>query len=99
VNALAYHFEKNGEKSDLDRVGLVHRIDKDTSGLLVIAKNEYALSFLAKQFFDRTQRLYWAFVWGNVQDDEGTIRGHIGDTLKTECRCIPMKTEARENML
>ena len=79
VNALAFHFEKKGEKSDLDRVGLVHRIDKDTSGLLVIAKNEYALSFLAKQFFDRkTKRLYWAFVWGNVQDDEGTITGHIG---------------------
>ncbi|MCL1655285.1 RluA family pseudouridine synthase [Elizabethkingia miricola] len=83
VNALAYHFEQNGDKSDLDRVGLVHRIDKDTSGLLVIAKNEYALSFLAKQFFDRTtKRLYWAFVWGNVDEDEGTIRGHIGRHLK-----------------
>ena len=83
VNALAFHFEKNGEKSDLDRVGLVHRIDKDTSGLLVVAKNEYALSFLAKQFFDRkTRRLYWAFVWGNVAEDEGTIRGHIGRHLK-----------------
>jgi len=79
VNALAYHFEKNGAKSDLDRVGLVHRIDKDTSGLLVIAKTEYALSFLAKQFFDRkTRRLYWAFVWGNMADDEGTITGNIG---------------------
>ena len=79
VNALAFHFDKKGEKSDLDRVGLVHRIDKDTSGLLVIAKNEYALSFLAKQFFERkTKRLYWAFVWGNVKDDEGTITGHIG---------------------
>jgi len=79
VNALAFHFEKNGNKSDLDRVGLVHRIDKDTSGLLVVAKNEYALSFLAKQFFDRTtKRLYWAFVWGNIQEEEGTIRGHIG---------------------
>ncbi|WP_027377362.1 RluA family pseudouridine synthase [Kaistella palustris] len=83
VNALAYHFEKNGQKSDLDRVGLVHRIDKDTSGLLVIAKNEYALSYLAKQFFDRkTKRLYWAFVWGNIADDEGTIRGNIGRHLK-----------------
>lgn len=83
VNALAFHFEKNGEKSDLNRVGLVHRIDKDTSGLLVIAKNEYALSFLAKQFFDRkTKRLYWAFVWGNIQDEEGTIRGHIGRHIK-----------------
>ncbi len=79
VNALAFHFEKNGVKSDLDRVGLVHRIDKDTSGLLVVAKNEYALSFLAKQFFDRkTKRLYWAFVWGNMENDEGTITGHIG---------------------
>ena len=79
VNALAFHFEKNGQKSDLDRVGLVHRIDKDTSGLLVVAKNEYALSFLAKQFFERTtKRLYWAFVWGNVKEDEGTIQGHIG---------------------
>ncbi|GGG57804.1 RluA family pseudouridine synthase [Epilithonimonas arachidiradicis] len=80
VNALAFHFAKDPDyNSDLDRVGLVHRIDKDTSGLLVIAKNEYALSHLAKQFFDRkTRRLYWAFVWGNVQDDEGTIIGHIG---------------------
>lgn len=80
VNALAYHFEKDPNyKSDLDRVGLVHRIDKDTSGLLVIAKNEYALSHLAKQFYDRkTKRLYWAFVWGNLEENEGTIRGHIG---------------------
>lgn len=83
VNALAFHFEKNGEKSDLDRVGLVHRIDKDTSGLLVVAKNEFALSFLAKQFFERkTKRLYWAFVWGNMEADEGTIRGNIGRHLK-----------------
>lgn len=83
VNALAYHFEKNGERSDLDRVGLVHRIDKDTSGLLVIAKNEYSLSFLAKQFFERTtRRLYWAFVWGNMEQDCGTITGHIGRHLK-----------------
>ncbi|MDQ0478102.1 RluA family pseudouridine synthase [Chryseobacterium sp. MDT2-18] len=83
INALAFHFEKNGIKSDLDRVGLVHRIDKDTSGLLVIAKNEYALSFLAKQFFDRTtKRLYWAFVWGNMEEEQGTIRGNIGRHLK-----------------
>ncbi|MPT30354.1 MAG: RluA family pseudouridine synthase [Chryseobacterium sp.] len=80
VNALAFHFAKDPNyNSDLDRVGLVHRIDKDTSGLLVIAKTEYALSYLAKQFFDRkTRRLYWAFVWGNVKDDEGTVTGHIG---------------------
>ncbi|MCD9854970.1 RluA family pseudouridine synthase [Epilithonimonas sp. JDS] len=80
VNALAFHFSKDPNyNSDLDRVGLVHRIDKDTSGLLVIAKTEYALSFLAKQFFDRTtKRLYWAFVWGNVKEDTGTVTGHIG---------------------
>lgn len=83
VNALAFHFEQKGEKSDLDRVGLVHRIDKDTSGLLVIAKNEFALSFLAKQFFERTtKRLYWAFVWGNMIDETGTITGNIGRHLK-----------------
>ncbi len=83
INALAFHFEKNGQQSDLDRVGLVHRIDKDTSGLLVVAKNEYALSFLAKQFFDReTKRLYWAFVWGNIEEDSGTIKGNIGRHLK-----------------
>lgn len=83
VNALAFHFEKNGLKSDLDRVGLVHRIDKDTSGLLVVAKNEYALSHLAKQFFDRkTKRLYWAYVWGNLEHDSGTITGHIGRHVK-----------------
>lgn len=83
VNAVAHHFEKNGLKTDLDRVGLVHRIDKDTSGLLVIAKNEFALSHLAKQFFDRkTKRLYWAFVWGNIEEDSGTIRGHIGRSMK-----------------
>lgn len=83
VNALAFHFQKIGLNTDLDRIGLVHRIDKDTSGLLVIAKNEYALSYLAKQFFDRkTKRLYWAFVWGNMEEDGGTIRGNIGRHLK-----------------
>lgn len=95
VNALAFHFEKNGQKSDLDRVGLVHRIDKDTSGLLVIAKNEYALSFLAKQFFDRTtKRLYWAFVWGNVDEDEGTIKGNIGRHLKNRMQMTVFEDES-----
>ncbi|SHI30453.1 ribosomal large subunit pseudouridine synthase D [Cruoricaptor ignavus] len=83
VNALASHFEQIGLDTDLDRIGLVHRIDKDTSGLLVIAKNEFALSHLARQFFDRTtQRLYWAFAWGNLENDEGTITGHIGRSEK-----------------
>lgn len=79
INALAYHFHQQGLRNDLDRVGLVHRIDKDTSGLLVIAKTEYALSHLAKQFFDRTtHRQYKALVWGRMEEDEGTITGHIG---------------------
>ena len=95
INALAFHFEKNGVKSDLDRVGLVHRIDKDTSGLLVVAKNEYALSFLAKQFFDRqTKRLYWAFVWGNMEDEAGTIRGNIGRHLKNRMQMAVFEDES-----
>ncbi len=78
VNALKFYFEKQGYTSDLDRVGLVHRIDKDTSGLLVIAKNEYSMNHLAKQFFNKTSsRLYNALVWGNLEDDEGTITGYI----------------------
>jgi 23S rRNA pseudouridine1911/1915/1917 synthase len=65
------------------RAGLVHRIDKDTSGLLVVAKNEKAHAHLAKQFFDHTiYRRYVALVWGNLADDEGTIIGHIGRNPK-----------------
>ncbi len=80
VNALKYHFEHlPSMNSDLERPGLVHRIDKDTSGLLVIAKNELAMNHLAKQFFNKTtQRKYIALVWGNIEEDQGTIEGHIG---------------------
>src|SRR5690554_3160825 len=78
INALTYHFE-NLPNNSSNRPGLVHRIDKDTSGLLVIAKNEEAMTHLAKQFFDKTsQREYVAIVWGNMEEDEGTIEGHIG---------------------
>lgn len=84
VNALAYHFEnlpKNG--GDSTRPGLVHRIDKNTTGLLVIAKNEHALTHLSKQFFDRTiDRRYHALVWGEMPEQEGTITGHIGRNIK-----------------
>lgn len=82
VNGLIYHFE-NLPKNSNERPGLVHRIDKDTSGLLVVAKTEFAMANLAKQFFDRTtERLYLALVWGNMQEEEGTIEGNIGRSLK-----------------
>lgn len=78
INGLMYHFE-NLPKNQQERPGLVHRIDKDTSGLLVVAKTEHALTHLSKQFFDKTStRKYLALVWGNVDDDEGTVEGHIG---------------------
>jgi len=78
INALIYHFE-NLPNNSSDRPGLVHRIDKDTSGLLVIAKTEHAMTHLSKQFFNKTtEREYVALVWGNVEDDEGTIEGNIG---------------------
>ncbi len=70
------------EEEDFDfqrRCGLVHRIDKETSGLLVVAKNEDAGTSLSRQFFHKTtRRLYTALVWGHVQDDEGVIEGNIG---------------------
>ena len=82
VNGLIYHFE-NLPKNSTDRPGLVHRIDKDTSGLLVVAKTEFAMANLAKQFYDRTtERLYLALVWGSVEEDEGTITGNVGRSLK-----------------
>ena len=82
VNGLIHHIE-NLPKNSNERPGLVHRIDKDTSGLLVIAKTEFAMTHLSKQFFDRTtERLYYALVWGNIEDDEGTIEGNIGRSLK-----------------
>ncbi len=78
INALIYHFD-NLPNNSSDRPGLVHRIDKDTSGLLVIAKTEDAMTHLAKQFFDKTsEREYVALVWGSVDEDEGTIEGNIG---------------------
>ncbi|PWJ59266.1 23S rRNA pseudouridine1911/1915/1917 synthase [Dyadobacter jejuensis] len=84
INALVYHFNnlptgRNGE----GRPGLVHRIDKDTSGLLVIAKTEFAMSFLAKQFFDHSiERTYQAIVWGVPDEEKGTITGHIGRSAR-----------------
>ena len=78
INALTFHFE-NLPNNSSNRPGLVHRIDKDTSGLLVIAKTEEAMTHLAKQFFNKsTEREYVALVWGNVEEDQGTVKGHIG---------------------
>ena len=83
VNALAYHFGEQDlpvlEGNYQDRLGLVHRIDKNTSGLLVVAKNDYAMSHLARQFFRHTiDRTYYALVWGEPEADEGTIRVNVG---------------------
>lgn len=80
VNALAYHLNIDSTtKIDDPRMGLVHRIDKDTSGLLLVAKTPEAKTHLAGQFFRKeTKRLYTALVWGNVTEEEGVIEGNIG---------------------
>ncbi len=78
INALIFHFE-NLPNNSSDRPGLVHRIDKDTSGLLVVAKTEQAMAHLSSQFAKKTsEREYVALVWGNIDEEEGTIEGHIG---------------------
>lgn len=82
VNGLVYHFEKLPSLSEHQRPGLVHRLDKNTSGVMVVAKTELALNHLAKQFFKRTtDRQYLAMCWGDLEGD-GTIEGHIGRSLK-----------------
>ncbi|MDX2174381.1 MAG: RluA family pseudouridine synthase [Bacteroidota bacterium] len=90
VNALAYRFQnlpktttKLNNDLYLERPGLVHRIDKNTSGIIIIAKTEMAMIKLAKEFFDRTMhRKYVAIVWGDLKDDTGTIIGNVGRNLK-----------------
>lgn len=88
VNALMYHLRdvplfSSGEV----RPGLVHRIDKNTSGILVIAKTELSMNKLAKQFFDRTtSRKYVALVWGDMETNEGTITGNIGRSIRDRKR-------------
>ncbi|MBL7965044.1 MAG: RluA family pseudouridine synthase [Flavobacteriales bacterium] len=81
VNALLFHFGQlpSAPGQPTPRPGLVHRLDKDTSGVMVVGKTEEALTHLARQFFDRTSdRRYAALVWGDFEVDEGTIEGHIG---------------------
>ncbi len=84
VNALTYHFQNLPQmQGNEGRPGLVHRIDKDTSGLLVIAKSETAMNSLAKQFFDHSiERTYQALVWGVPEPAEGTISVNVGRSLK-----------------
>ena len=84
VNALAHHFQQLPQlPGNEGRPGLVHRIDKDTSGLLVIAKTEKTLTHLARQFFDHTiERTYWAIVWGVPDPPQGTINVPVGRSLK-----------------
>mgnify|MGYP002777096325 CR=1 FL=1 len=95
VNALAFHFG-NLPLNSSERPGLVHRIDKDTSGLLVIAKTEHAMSHLARQFEQKTsEREYIALVWGNVKEEEGTIVGNIARHPKDR---MQMAVYADENI-
>ncbi|MDD2475357.1 MAG: RluA family pseudouridine synthase [Dysgonamonadaceae bacterium] len=84
VNAIAYHLrDMHNFDADDPRLGLVHRIDKDTSGLLIVAKNPYAKTYLAKQFLNKTiKREYVALVWGSLEDNEGIIKENIGRDLK-----------------
>ena len=83
VNALAFHFKNLPNMGEEGRPGLVHRIDKNTSGILVIAKNENSMNILAQKFAERElNRKYIALVWGDVKEDEGTITGHIGRSMK-----------------
>lgn len=84
VNALTYHFQQLPQMPGNDgRPGLVHRIDKDTSGLLVIAKTELAMTGMAKQFYDHSiERTYWALVWGEFDPDHGTINVNLGRSPK-----------------
>lgn len=84
VNALAWHLRDSEFATENNiRPGLVHRIDKNTSGILVIAKSELAMSHLAKQFYYHTiERTYHALVWGNLEQDSGTITGYIGRSAR-----------------
>ena len=82
LNGVAHYLiqqDPNVTESTLPRYGLVHRIDKNTSGLIVLSKTAHAAAHLAKQFFNHTvQRKYIALVWGDMEQDEGTITGHVG---------------------
>lgn len=84
VNGLIYHFKEISTLAEENpRPGLAHRLDKNTSGVMVVAKNEETLTILSRYFFERTiERTYWALVWGDVAEENGRIEGHIGRSLK-----------------
>ncbi len=83
LNGLAYHFQQTGQKIENGFGYLVHRIDKDTTGLLLVAKDELSQQRIARQFFEHTiKRKYQALVWGDFVDDTGTITGNIGRSVR-----------------
>lgn len=102
VNALAFYLKNKDipimPGNMIDRPGLVHRIDKDTTGLMVIAKTEAAMTHLAKQFFDHSiERKYVALIWGEPEEEEGTIEGNIGrhTSLRTNMAVFPEGDEGK----
>lgn len=93
VQGLLWHVGLRGQlpkgANDSNRASLAHRLDKNTTGIMVVAKTEQSLAHLSKQFFDRsTERYYHAIVWGNVKDDEGTIEAHTGRSLRDRKKFI-----------
>ena len=99
VNGLLYHCQNLPGSNEI-RPGLVHRIDKDTSGLLVVAKSEFALTFLAKQFFDHSiERTYFAILWGVPKELKGTLRGKITRSQKDRKIMTILPEESEEGKL
>ena len=97
INGLIYHFE-NLPKNSSNRPGLVHRLDKDTSGLLVVAKNDNSMVHLSNQFANKTcNREYIAMVWGNVNDDRGKIDNYIGRNPKNRLQNIVLDEDSISN--
>ena len=94
INGLIYHFE-NLPKNSSNRPGLVHRLDKETSGLLVVAKNDSSMVHLSNQFANKTsKREYIAMVWGNVKDDRGQIDNYIGRNPKNRLQNIVLDEDS-----
>lgn len=97
INALIYHFE-NLPNNTSERPGLVHRIDKDTSGLLVVAKTEHAMSYLSAQFAAKTsEREYVAIAWGSFKEPQGTVEGNIGRHPKNRLQNTVWEGDNKEN--